>query len=478
MSSKRRTKIYTNVTTTAGKTRADVRIVDQDTGEVISSYGSMGKDAESATAAALSGLYKEAESASPETAAEIRSAQSSNPSIQPGKQEPGSQKDKAKDAAKDKINPPRQTLGAPKKKKKKPPETFAPPPKEPPVPDIIKGDPEQRNHLPWPEPLADGRSGRLDPPWDSELKEPVPDFAQRPGERVITGANNNNASIVLGRDRTGFGEKYTVNFKHTQSGYSDHMGAGAIDLVVGRGAPFPMNELGPGNPLIVHPMFQTVTSEEVPELKAATLIDGVPHPGFMMDAARIYMSQMTDVDHNFNIKPRRVGSTLPSSAIALKADKVRLFARKDIKIVTSGSEEPFDSMGYERNKIAWGIHLVAGNGEIGAQQPIPLGENLTTAMSELVNLFDKFIGVFDGVVKAQMEYNGVLMTHFHQSPLFGAPTSPSLTAVPFGTKVLVDHFARAVAGSMFMKINLARYKGKYLTRGGDSYINSSFNTSN
>ena len=53
MANKRRTKIYTDVTTIAGKTRADVRIVDQDTGEVISSYGSMGKDAEALRALLL-----------------------------------------------------------------------------------------------------------------------------------------------------------------------------------------------------------------------------------------------------------------------------------------------------------------------------------------------------------------------------------------------------------------------------------------
>jgi len=341
---------------------------------------------------------------------------------------------------------------------------------------MTKGDP--RNHLEWPEPEFDGQGGEKNPPpWHSSLHEPVPKFVKRPGDKQIIGNINNNASIIIGRDRSGRGERITKLFQHTHSGYSNHMGAGAIDIVCGRMAPFPVEMTGNG-PAFVHPMFTTLTSEDVPELKALTLIDGRGHPGFMMDAARIYISQMTDVDLNFGIA--RGGSpqgTIPSSGIVLKADQVRLYARKDIKIVTAGSEEPWDSQGNELTR-RWGIHLMAGNGEAGYQQPIPKGNSLTTALIELVTLIDGFIGVFDGVVKSQMEYNGVLLSHFHQSPLYGAPTSPSITAVPFGTKVLIDHFARAVAGNMFMKVNLAGYRNKYLTRGGDSYINSLWNTTN
>ena len=75
------------------------------------------------------------------------------------------------------------------------------------------------------------------------LYEPVPNFSSRPGDEIFQPAINNNTIIILGRDRDPFREtKEGVKEKHannpidieTVSGYSDFMGAGAIDMIVDR----------------------------------------------------------------------------------------------------------------------------------------------------------------------------------------------------------------------------------------------------
>ena len=88
--------------------------------------------------------------------------------------------------------------------------------------------------------------------YESILVEPVPDFFMRPGDGFCTAKNfggfDNNASIIFGRDRSGIGEtdgttnpETGLDDTNSSSGYSEYMGAGAIDIVVGRGAPFPVS---------------------------------------------------------------------------------------------------------------------------------------------------------------------------------------------------------------------------------------------
>ena len=52
------------------------------------------------------------------------------------------------------------------------------------------------------------------------------------------------------------------------------------------------------------------------------------------DAARIYISQRADIDDYFDICDGFVGRSYSDSAIAMKADSIRVLARKGIKLVT------------------------------------------------------------------------------------------------------------------------------------------------
>mgnify|MGYP003134062056 CR=1 FL=1 len=385
-----------------------------------------------------------------------------------------------------------------------------------------------RNHVPWAKKKATkGEKTRLfDGRNNMSMQEPVPQYLSRPGDRVIradtdgSGGVNNNAAIILGRDRSSIGEVWSpwTNTVDLKSGFSDHMAAGAIDLVVGRMAPYPIDGIvvqGKKKPLRLAPIFKTKYNENVStsvSLHDEKTGETRSHPGIAMDAARIYLSQMTEIDKNFGftkLKRDFAGvdakksidekvkqnndkyqvpeeDKYPTSGIGVVADKVRLYARQDIKIMTGGTDyqgsdnkklEQYNSQG---NKVATigGIHLIAGNGSGEDQEPIPKGNTLVAAMEDLVDLVDNLSGIVDGLTQAQMEFNGALMNHFHQSPLLGFPTTPSLVAQVMGVKTMADHIARVKVGVMFLKNNVARFKLNHLNVSGDGYICSRYNTTN
>lgn len=329
------------------------------------------------------------------------------------------------------------------------------------------------------------------------LSEPVPKYFARPGDGILRadgftkGSHDNNTMIIMGRDRNGLKEVDSSerDLVKSDSGRSTMMGAGAIDIVVGRMSPFPLDIEGK----TWSPLFNT--KHEIDALKIETLEGTDPennnkpfftnHPAYVMDAARIYLSQFTDIDENFRIQKQifvggtvkqRLNKKTPCSGIMLKADKVRLHARQDIKIVTGGSEEQENSAGNDITEIG-GIHLMAGNESLN-QQPIPLGNNLAYMLDEMSKQIEKLSSIVFSFVDSQMKYNATLATHFHHSPFFGIATTPSLTAGPHGATAVVDQGSRVAAQILFLKQNMAAFRARTLKRGAANYINSKYNTTN
>ena len=156
--------------------------------------------------------------------------------------------------------------------------------------------------------------------------------------------NTDNAAIVLGTDRPS-----TIA---SGKGAIGAQNAATIDLVTGR-------------------------------MSSARKGDGVEdgtfvNPSFSTDAARIYISQLTDVDLNFGLADGNLGSVTDRSAIALKADGVRIIGRSGIKIVTGRA--PFKGMGSDGETNSLGgtvpiappIELIAGNNDGSFSVPAPL----------------------------------------------------------------------------------------------------------
>ena len=165
----------------------------------------------------------------------------------------------------------------------------------------------------------------------TKISEPRVNFIKAQNELIVTD-DDINAFITLGRDRP----------SHLASGYG---GKGAqrcntIDLVVGR-------------------------ASSNPNLKDGVFVNN----SFGGDAARVYISQLTDIDTHFGIDAGMAGSITQRSAIGIKADAVRLIGREGIKIVTGrsfqfknmGPKGETNSLGGTISQPAPPIELIAGN---------------------------------------------------------------------------------------------------------------------
>lgn len=258
--------------------------------------------------------------------------------------------------------------------------------------------------------------------------------------------NGYNASIVLGKDRPG----------HVTSGYgglgSTH--CASIDIVAGRMASHAKagieNEEGKFEELFVNPDFKT-------------------------DAARIYISQKTDVDRNFRLAQGSMPYATTRSAIAMKADGIRIIAREGVKII-SGAEE-VNSQGTKISTRAYGIDLIAGNNDADLQ-PIPKGDNLKEAIESLAGHLDDLAGVVNSFLISQMFYNNSIQFHTHNSPFFGVPVglSPSLQAT--NPKTNIDLFTKCTTGLFFHKVNMSLFRIRNLSPMSPNYINSLNNNTN
>ena len=168
----------------------------------------------------------------------------------------------------------------------------------------------------------------------------------------------------------------------------------------------------------------------VGRMSSGDLSDGAyVHPSFAGDAARIYISQMTDVDLNFGLADGITGEIKARSAVAIKADAVRLIGREGVKIVSGRSFAFKAGPGGEKNsrggKIkqpAPPIELIAGNndedhevagGLLGASQRIrgmqgvARGENMRDCLRELSDILGNVIGAVHNLVLIQTVYNSI-----------------------------------------------------------------------
>lgn len=270
--------------------------------------------------------------------------------------------------------------------------------------------------------------------------DPAPKHIQTPSEKIVS--NQNNSQIVLGRDRPA----------DRLSGYggSGDTHAASIDIVAGR---------------------QGAEARKVDENNEQLWAD----PDIKKDAARIYISQKTDVDKNFSLAKGTIGHSKAKSGVAIKADGVRIISREGIKLVTRTDSQ--NSQG-GKVRIINGVDIIAGNTD-KQLQPMTKGENLRQALIRLTNHVDKLNGIVDALLMSQFELNSALITHFHYSPFFAIPTTPAIdVVVPTGMKVQLELLTKVKRSLVNHKINLSNFKMTYLTRHGRRYINSRFNNVN
>lgn len=217
--------------------------------------------------------------------------------------------------------------------------------------------------------------------------ESLPNYIKAGVEKVIA-YKNINAFMVFGRDRP----------SDRLSGYG---GAGvknssAIDMVAGR--------MGP-----------------IPQMMDFTKVISVDN-NYRYDAARLLISQRTDVDNNFGINASTPGSSSRNlSAIAAKADSIRLIGRKDIKIV-SGTDN-YDSKGNLVGvdyTIPNRISLIGDNRD-DLLQPMIKGENLASMLTEMLDIMSGLVSSIDSLVLHQNAINQIVINHTHTTRVPGKP---------------------------------------------------------
>lgn len=292
------------------------------------------------------------------------------------------------------------------------------------------------------------------------MPEALPQFIQLDCEDVWEGKNN--TYIVLGRDRPG----------SSTSGYVDTTQAGAIDIVVGRmgssvvecapgwlegieegGRAVAGDNFGNGSVVdrsvnvaktgfnMLKDVYDDVGEgllEEGPLAAGDVAYKAVKkklelfhkkiyiHPMFQHDAARIYISQKSDVDENFKLVAGKIGFVGkksrkqdwgPAGCIAIKSDDVRVIARRGIKLVTMGPGEETTSQSRQPTKSIAGINIIAGNktdGKFMSLQPMVKGENLVECLENMQKRVNELSGILGSFLVFQHRLNGEVAKHTHR----------------------------------------------------------------
>lgn len=272
------------------------------------------------------------------------------------------------------------------------------------------------------------------------MVEAFPKYIRAECEKIIEGQNN--TLIILGRDRPA----------SRMSGYGGlgDPGAGSIDIVAGLSGRLTNGFDKDGKKLFADPSMN-------------------------LDAARVLLSQKTNVDENFGLAKGVVGDRRAKSAVAIKADEVRVMSRGGIKLVTRVGTGN-DSQNQD-NSVVYGVDIIAGNDDKDLQSMVK-GRNLVDALTEIYDNIDALSATVDGLLMFQMEMNGALISHTHFSPFYALPTSPSPNVMTTGIKTAINHLSQTKRSLFVNRTNMVMAKMRYLSQTGENFICSRYNNVN
>jgi len=294
------------------------------------------------------------------------------------------------------------------------------------------------------------KEGRLNTITGGQMGTPIEDivvnYVPTPDEWIIPRADHmfRNSAIVFGKDKA---------HDPTFGPYNGQQGSFAIDIVAGR------------------------LSSLRGKIADNTLIQ-TPHYG--ADAARIYISQRTDIDKNFGLADGNIGSAKNKSGIGIKADGVRIIGRRGVKIVSGrmkGQAEK-DSKG-KSIPIASPIELIAGNntgarevaisinanGETSTEtikvlQPLLKGDNTVAAFKEISEILGRLMGALLNLTLLQTTFNSTI-----------GVTVPVLAHYPSAAATTATQLLANVQNSIYQsRINKTLWEVNYLETFGGKYI--------
>ena len=290
------------------------------------------------------------------------------------------------------------------------------------------------------------KEGRLNTITGGQMGTPVEDVHVNylpTQDEVIwpTDQKERNSAIVFGKDKAQRAE---------YGPYNGLQGSYAVDIVVGR-----------------------LSSQRGRAADNTT----ISTPFYGADAARIYISQRTDIDKNFGLAGR---DEKGKSGIGIKADGVRIIGRRGVKIVTGrmkGQNET-DSKG---NTIptASPIELIGGNstGErqvtmslnaagatatetIKTLQPLLKGDNTVAAFKELSEILDRLMGALLNMVLIQASFNSTIGVTVY--PLAHHVSAGAISATQLLANVQNSIYHSRINKTMWELNHLETVGGKYI----------------
>ena len=216
----------------------------------------------------------------------------------------------------------------------------------------------------------------------SAFPECTPEFNVAPCETVVFGKYN--SFVVLGKDRN-------ATWASGNAG-KGMLQCGMIDLVAGRG--------------------QLIIADN--KKNNRDILQGVGYVGpmFHSDAARVYITQKAeDIDQYFGLKPSGGPTSRMKSAVAMKADQIRIIGREKVKIYCGrGTFDGFEKGIGETNSLGGRlqgqvIELQVGNQEL---HPMVLGNKLVKYLKEKNKKQKKVYEMMNGMNLNLMVLNGIV----------------------------------------------------------------------
>lgn len=257
---------------------------------------------------------------------------------------------------------------------------------------------------------------------NKQKDEPVPKIDDAECEKVIQGQNN--SFIILGRDRP--------RVRYSGYGGRGATGAGRIDLIAGLSSAFKHPDGSYGQPNS----------------------DIETSPNFGIDAARIYISQKSDIDDYMGLAKVPGQRSKGRSSIGMKADEIRIHSRRDIKLVTGRGK--FSGLGKDGERLSNGqlnevpgtISFIAGNstslenslgveflkrsmtgGQIRKLQPITKGDNLVDCLNAIIASIKRLSSLVGDNTNIISQMDKLLASHVHPATPVAALSPSSYTVV-------------------------------------------------
>lgn len=211
---------------------------------------------------------------------------------------------------------------------------------------------------------------------------------------------------------------------------------------------------------------------------------------FYYDSAVIQISEQTDVDSNFGSKNTSDLFAKNSSAIAMKADEIRLFSRGSVKIVTGIDQMEKDQVSKNDpdapthlKRDFSGISLVANNAVETDEElhPLVLGRNLEEFLNKVLDEINGLYSTIYLLFDYQMKINEAVKNHTHLCNFTLLPLSPNTDAVLLS---VINNKNEDIAKlskmdvESYKTVNIENLRKNYLVKNPGKYINSYYNKTN